>query len=332
MTRLQLRTAVADYDRVQPLVDGSVTSDRVDLNAETLAPSEIFYRLLNDSEFDVAEMSMSSHFISCQTGWDYIAIPVFPNRRLFHLNAWTTLDGPGAQTLKGTRFGLTEYQVTAAVWTRGIFAEDFGLDLKDVSWFVERTAELSHGGETGFVPPAGTSVEHLAGGDTMIEALRRGDLDVVLPSPYPGMKSRLNRTDEQDLETSPDLRPLFTDPRAEAERFIEAHSFLPMNHTVVIRKSLVEENPWLAQEVFTLFEQAKETARQRLASLRRSHLVLASVYMAEDRALFGADPYPYGFGVNAEALQTLGRFMLDQGLVSSPVDVEAAFVPSMLGT
>lgn len=330
MTQLHLRTAVADYDRVQPLVDGSVTSDRVELNAETLAPSEIFYRLLNDSEFDVAEMSMSSHFISCQSGWDYIAIPVFPNRRLFHLNAWTTAEGPSAQTLAGTRFGLTEYQVTAAVWTRGIFAEDFGLDLKDVSWFVERTAELSHGGETGFVPPTGTSVQRLASGDTMIEALRRGDLDVILPSPYPGMKSRLNRTDEQDLETSPELRPLFSDPRAEAKRFIDAHSFLPMNHTVVISKSLVEENPWLAQEVFTLFVRAKETARQRLASLRRSHLVLASVYMAEDRALFGADSYPYGFGVNAEALQTLGRFMLDQGLVSSPVDVERAFVPSML--
>ncbi|MCU1546176.1 MAG: hypothetical protein JWP30_1276 [Homoserinimonas sp.] len=332
MNKLQLRTAVADYDRVQPLVDGSVQSDKLDLNAVTLAPSEIFYRLLNDSEFDVAEMSMSSHFISCQSGWDYIAIPVFPNRRLFHLNAWTTADGPSPDALQGSNFGLTEYQVTAAVWTRGILAEDFGLDLKDVSWFVERTAELSHGGETGFVPPVGTSVERMSGDDTMIEALRRGTLDVILPSPYPGMKSRLNRTDEQDLETSDDLRPLFTDARAEAARFIQAHSFLPMNHTVVVRKSLLAENPWLAQEVFTLFEQAKEKARQRLASLRRSHLVLASVYMAEDRALFGSDPYPYGYGVNAEALQTLGRFMHDQGLVSSPVDVEAAFVPSLLGT
>lgn len=330
MPKLELQTALADYDRVQPLVDGSVQSDKLELNAATLAPSEIFFRLLNHSEFDIAEMSMSSYFIARQEGWDYTAIPVFPHRRLFHLNTWTTTNGPTPETLKGTRFGLTEYQVTAAVWTRGVLAEDFGLDLRDVSWFVERTEELSHGGETGFEAPAGTSVQRLDGGDTMIEALMRGDLDVILPSPYPGMKSRLNRTDEQDLETSPELRPLFIDARQEAARFVNAHSFLPMNHTVVIRNSLLEENPWLVKEVFNLFVQAKEAARERLASLRRSHLVLASTYMAEDRTLFGSDPYPYGYGANTAALGTLARFMHHQGLVSGPVDIEAAFVPSLL--
>lgn len=330
---IRLSAAVADYDRIQPLLDGSATSDSVDLQAKTLAPSEIFYRLLNAQEFDVAEMSLSSYFISRQHGdWDYVAIPVFPNRRLFHLGLWTTADGPDASELTGTSVGLTEYQVTAAVWTRGVLADDFGLDLRSVKWRVERTRELSHGGETGFEPPEGTEVTHLAAGDTLEAALDRGDLDVILPSPYAGMASRLNRTDEGNLETSTRFRPLFTDPRAEARRYLNARPYLPMNHTVVIRKSVLAENPGLAREVFRMFDEAKQIAQSRLAALRRSHLVLSNVYLSEERALFGADPYPYGYTANADALETLARYLHEQGLIEARPDVPSLFEPSLLDT
>lgn len=329
---LTLSAAVADYDRVQPLVDGDVGSDRVALHTKTLAPSEIFYRLLNGQEFDVAEMSLSSYFISQQTGWEYVAIPVFPNRRLFHLSLYTTADGPDAHHLVGTRIGLTEYQVTAAVWTRGVLSDDFGLDLRDVKWRVERSRELSHGGETGFMAPDGTEVLHLESGTTLEAALGHGELDVILPSPYPGMSSRLNKTDEVDLEASPLFRPLFADAREETRRYLNARPYLPMNHTVVIRKSLISEHPWLAQEVYRMFIEAKRLAQSRLAALRRSHLVLSSVYLAEERVMFGPDPYPYGYSANADALETLARYLHEQGLINARPDVSSLFESSLLGT
>ncbi|GAB3722131.1 hypothetical protein [Nocardiopsis nanhaiensis] len=329
---LNLKTALADYDRVRPILDGEVNTEKVTLDAAPLAPSEIFFRLLSESAFDVAEMSLSSYFISQVSGWGYTAIPVFPSRRLFHLNLWTAADGPAPDRLNGTRIGLTEYQVTAAVWTRGILADDWGLDLASVDWFVERTRELSHGGETGFAPPADIRVSGMQTEDTLYSALDRRALDVVLPSPYPGMNSRLNRTDEQELETSGRFRPLFTDPRAEASRCVAAHGFLPMNHTVVIRTSLLEEHPWLAREVFTMFCEAKRLAQSRLSVLRRSHLVLAAHYLAEERALFGADPYPYGLAANRDALTTLARYLCDQGLIPKAPEVDSLFEDSLLDT
>lgn len=322
---LTLSTALADYDRVQPLFAGTVASDRLTLHAVPLAPSEIFFRLLGAAEFDVAEMSLSSYLIARETGWEYTAIPVFPNRRLFHLGLWTTAEGPDAATLAGSRIGLTEYQVTAAVWTRGTLADDFGLDLRDVVWYVERPKELSHGGETGFRPPDGIEIRTLEPGDTLEAALARGELDVILPSPYPGMASRLNRTDEQDLESSDRFRPLFPDARAEAARYVAAHDGLPMNHAVVIRTALLAEHPWLPGEVFRQFQEAKSVAQQSRASLRRSHLVLSTTYLQEERTLFGDDPYPYGLAANAGPLRTLARYSVEQGLTSREAEIDTLF-------
>jgi 4,5-dihydroxyphthalate decarboxylase len=332
MTRLKLSAAVADYDRVEALVDNTVRSERVDMTTRVLAPSEIFYRQLHDGEFDVSEMSLSSLLIASEQGWDFTALPIFPNRRLFHLSTWTTEGGPEPDRLAGTAFGLTEYQVTAAVWTRGTLANDFGLDLRKVAWSVERTEELSHGGQTGFAPPEGVTVQHMKDGDTLLAGLTRGDLDLVLPSPYTGMASRLNRTDEHTLAKLPGLRPLFRDERGEATRFVAEHGFLPVNHVVVIRTSLLQEDPSIGREIFDLFVKAKQAAYANLAKLRRGHLVLAATYLQEEAGVFGEDPYPYGFRANEAALRTLAGHMLDQGLVTRPVELEPLFDPALLDT
>ena len=332
-----LRLATADYDRVAALADGRVSVEGIDLDVQYLAPSETFYRMLSANEFDVSEMSLSTFLISresAEQGWAWTAIPVFPQRTAFHTSIYVREDAgiqePG--DLKGKRFGLTEYQVTAAVWTRGTLQDDFGVAPSDVDWFIERSPDLSHGGETGFQAPSGVSLTSITGGKTLQSMLIDGELDAILPSPYPGMASRLNRTDEADLGAIAGVRRLFPDPWAEMVRYYQRHGFLHANHTIVVQDRHLEADPDLARRLFDAFCAAKSLAYEELQSVVRSSLLLGAVRLEQQRRVFGEDPFPYGFAANREALQTLARYSADQGLTAKPAAVESLFAPQTLDT
>jgi 4,5-dihydroxyphthalate decarboxylase len=333
MSQNTLTLAIADYDRVAALADGTVRPEGVDLRVQTLAPSETFFRMLQDDEFDVSEMSLSSFLIARRQGRDWTAIPVFPYRTGFHVGVYIREDS-GITTpadLRGKRFGLPEYQVTAALWTRGVFHHDFGLDLREVEWSVERSRSLSHGGKTGFAPPAGTRITDL-GGATLSELLVAGELDAVMPSPYPGMASRLNRTDAGYLASTPGVRRLFADPAAEVDRYYRSHGFLHMNHTVVVQSRLVREDPTLPMRLYDAFVAAKQMSYSRLDRMRRSDLVHGGLVLEQQRALYGDDPFPYGLAANKQPLECLVQFSAEQGLIESAPSVTDLFHESTLGT
>ena len=56
MRKLELTLACGRYDRTQPLIDGRVQPEGVDLTFLPLRPGETFWRMLNHGEFDVSEM------------------------------------------------------------------------------------------------------------------------------------------------------------------------------------------------------------------------------------------------------------------------------------
>jgi 4,5-dihydroxyphthalate decarboxylase len=126
--------------------------------------SEIFWRQLHFQDFDISETSLSSLLMATAQGnRDWVGIPVFTSRQFFHTNIWVRADAGIEQPadLKGKRVGVPEYQQTAARWARGVLQHEFGVHPKDVEWFMERTPERSHGGATGFQPPAGVKVNRI---------------------------------------------------------------------------------------------------------------------------------------------------------------------------
>src|SRR5712691_5178050 len=84
MPKLTLSFVSAFNERVEPLMDGTVEIEGVDLIPTYSHPGETFWRQLKFQEFDVGEMSLSSYLIARERGFDMIALPVFPSRRLFH--------------------------------------------------------------------------------------------------------------------------------------------------------------------------------------------------------------------------------------------------------
>jgi 4,5-dihydroxyphthalate decarboxylase len=137
MSRLRFAFACAPYDRMWALMDGSVVPEGLELNFIPLEVEEIFWRQLRHGEFDGCEMSFSSYVMALSREDDrFIAIPVFTSRFFRHSCVYVnTSKGIAApQDLRGKVVGVPEYQMTAAVWLRGVLQHEYGVHPREVHW------------------------------------------------------------------------------------------------------------------------------------------------------------------------------------------------------
>jgi 4,5-dihydroxyphthalate decarboxylase len=329
MATLELTLALTRNARSQPVLDGSVRTDGVQFRSTVASAPDIFWRQLHDQEFDVSEMSMSSLLIVLANGnRDWVGLPIFTQRHFFQTWAWVRADAgiDGPQDLKGKRVGVPEYQQTAALWSRGILEHDFGVAPSDMDWYMERTAERSHGAATGFEPPAGVRFQYIAADKSIGAMMMDGELDATML--YMARPSLVDRS-TVEFEGNPRVRRLFADGEAEAQRSFSSSGIFPINHGMVMRRSLYERHPWLALNIFNAFRMAKERVAERTRSLLATHLELGLLPADAARTL-RVDPYPYGVKSNRRTLETLAAYSCEQGLTSRQLALEEVFAPSTL--
>lgn len=335
MPRLKLSFISAFNERVDPLMNGAIKAEGIEIVPTYSHPSETFWRQLKFQEFDIGEMSMSSYLIARERGFDMIALPVFPSRRLFHTELSYNVDSgikePG--DLAGKRIGVGEYQQTAALWQRGILEHDFGVSQYKVHWHMERTEELSHGGATGFTPPPGISFQRIPPDKSMASMLVNNELDAAaIGSPWKNMPNVIGRS-HRIPGTGGDwtkVKLLFTDRMAEGARFFKKWGFLPVNHAYTIRGDVYKKYPWVAFNLYTAFVKAKEYFNAKLLDSIPTGLFFGREYLAMTREIFGDDPFPYGAKANRKMLETLIDFSHEQGLTSKKMKVEELFAQSTL--
>ena len=332
MHKLRLSFISAFNERVDPLMKGTVQAEGIEIVPTYSHPSETFWRQLKFQEFEVVEMSMSSYLIARERGFDLIALPVFPSRRLFHTEVSYNVDSgiQKPEDLAGKRFGVGEYQQTAALWQRGILEHDFGVSQYKVHWYMERTEELSHGGATGFTPPQGISFQRIPPDKSMASMLVNNELDAAaINSPWqntPNVIGRSHRiTGGGDWSK---VKRLFPDRMAEGKRFFQKWGFLPVNHAYTIRGDIYKKYPWVAFNLYTGFVKAKAELNIKLADSIPSGLFFGKEYLAMTREIFGGDPYPYGLKANRKMLETLIDFSHEQGLITKKPRVEDLFAES----
>jgi 4,5-dihydroxyphthalate decarboxylase len=320
-------------ERVEPLMDGTIKAEGIDIIPTYSHPSETFWRQLKFQEFEVAEMSMSSYLIARSRGVDMIAIPVFPSRRFFHADLSYHVDSGVKQPgdLLGKRIGVGEYQQTAALWARGVLDHDFGVSQYKVHWYMERTEELSHGGATGFTPPPGISFHRIPPDQSLATMLVNHQLDAapLHLTRAVNVIDRSTRIRGREGDWSK-VKPLFPDLLAEAERFVKKYGFVPVNHTYIIRGDVYRANPWVAVNLYTAFVKAKAYAREKLLERIPAALFFGAEYLAMTRDILGDDPFPYGVKANVPMLNTIISFSNEQGLTPRKMQVEELFAKETL--
>ena len=327
-TKLELSIALSENENTRAILDGRIAPDAIKLHPTPLHPSEMFWRQLKFAEFDVSEMSMSSLTIATaqgQTQW--VALPVFTTREFFHLRALVRIASgiKSPADLKGKRVGVPEYQQTAAIWGRGVLQHEFGVHPREIEWFMERTAEASHGGSTGFKPPDGVTVNRIPLTTNIGEMMVKGELDATLlylTNPNLVDRSRIN------LAGDSRFKPLFDRP-AEAKRYFAKTGIYQINHGMVIRRSIFERHPWAALNIYNAFAKARrDVIRARDNALIR-HFEPGLIGDDVKKAL-ATDPMVYGVKANRTVLETITQYVHEQGLTPRLVALEEMFAPSTM--
>jgi 4,5-dihydroxyphthalate decarboxylase len=331
--KLQLSIALTSNPRTWPVHAGRVAPDAIDLVVTELHPSEMFWRQLHHAEFDVSEMSVSSLMMAKSKGDErWVGIPVFTTRRFFHTGALVRRDAriEKPADLRGKRVGVPEYQQTAALWARGAMQHEFGVHAREVEWWMERLPALSHGGATGFKPPPGVTVNQIPAEKSIGSMMLSGELDATLLY-FPNAKVRPNLIDRStdDLWNHPDITPLFPDPVAEGVRYFRKTGLYPINHGMVIRRTIAEEHPWAVLNLLKAFEAANEIAEANRMEHVEYHLDSGAL-PPEARVALKQPIIRHGMKANRKVIETAAQYSHEQGLTPRLMRIGEIFAESTL--
>lgn len=343
MPRLVLSYVGGVNERVEPLLQGEVEAEGIEIIPTHSHPSEHFWRQLNFNQFQFFEMSISSFLIARDQGSDMVAIPAFPSRMFMHSNIHYNVDSgiTGPENLAGKRIGVGEYQQTSALWTRGVLEHDFGVSQFDLEWYMERTEELSHGGATEFVPQEGIKFHRVPKEKTLRQMLLDNEIDIgpggrggigVSAGRYTTGAMNWNFVDRATMRPpatgdASKVKPVFSDRIAECKRFFDAHGFVPANHFFAVSGEVYEQNPWVAFNLYRGLIDAKTVAARDLPGNIPSALLFGPEYLDMTRSIVGEDPYPYGMEANRPMLEFMTLMSYEQGFIKERPTVEELFKP-----
>jgi len=325
MSNLRLSVAIGDYDRNRPLISGAVRMDGVDPVFMTLSPEEIFFRALRTFDFDICELSLSSFTVKTAAGNSpYVGIPCFLSRAFRHTSIYVRTDRIGKpEDLKGRKIGVPEYQLTANVWARAILEDDYGVRPSDVQWVRGAIEDAGRIEKISIKLPDGVNLVDAPAGRTISDLIDRGEIDgFVAPRP-PHLE-----------KPNPNVGWLFPDPVAAAKDYYKRTGVFPIMHLLGVRKTLVEQHPWLPVAIMKAFEQSKAMALEALSDTSATKVTLPFVEetLKSVRELMGEDYWSYGLEPNRRTLETFLRHHHAQGLSSRLVKPEELFHPSTYET
>ncbi len=314
-----------DYDRTRALQEGRVQVEGVELTYLPLRVEETFWRMLRYQEFDAAELSMGSYLMARDRGLPrFIAIPVFPSRAFRHSCIYINVDSgiKEPRDLVGKRVGVPEYQITMAIWVRGILQHEYGVRPETMKWF---TGGEEHPGREDKIKhdlPKDIDIRPIAPDQTLSSMLEQGEIDAVIsahiPSPF--------------VRSSPKVRRLIPNFRDVERDYYRKTKIFPIMHAVVLREDIYERYPWVAQSLCKAFTEAKTICQSSMYEFSALKYMLAwsIAEMEEEREIFSEDLWPYGLESNRHVLETLVQYAHEQGLIKKQLDVRNLFAPNTL--
>jgi 4,5-dihydroxyphthalate decarboxylase len=338
---LKLTVGLTREARLEPLIDGTIKPNNIELDFVFSSPGEIHYRNLKYDEFDVFQMSISEFLMVKDRGgkWRWSGLPIFLSKAFLWLNLYVNVSSniTGLGDLTGKRVGIQDYPMTAALWMRLFLKEFHGIQPQDITWFNGRAKDFSHGVifELDKKPPAGVSIQWLTNEQTLDVMLDQSQIDVaygVLPR-HAGDFGKIDRYGGTRIVGNQRLRKLFPDGgRQIITDYFQRTGVLPSNHMYVVQTKILEEAPWAALELFKAFQRSKEVSYERAKTAASAYLLFEGHDFKDQAEIFGEDPYPLGVRQNRQMLEILFRGSYEEGLTRNLAKIEDIFYPTTLDT
>jgi len=263
---MRLRALLGDHACTAALKNGSIKSDLVAFDFVDYSPTNKGFKpMVREQAFDVSEMAIVTYLMAKSVGKPMVLLPNVVVARFQHAYAlYHARSGRlTPRDLNGKRVGIRSFTTTTGAWLRGILANDHGVDLDSNDWITFEDAHVAEYKDT---------TKRTAAGKQIVQMLIDGELDAAL-----GEKSE-----------HPDLRPLFADASAKEKNWFAKHKVLPINHMVVVSRSLSDKHPDIVREVQRMLKQAADdapTAPRFTADEMRRSLDLIIGYTAQQRLI-----------------------------------------------
>lgn len=301
-----LNIALGNYGLTKPLKTGQVPTGPLSLNyvpVEQIVPA--MRKMCRALEYDICEMAFTTYVCARAYGKPFTAIPVFVTRNFHHwaifYNEKSGIRQP--KDLEGRKVGVNRgYTVTTGLWARGILQSEYGVDLSKITWIPTDDEHVAE-----FKGPA--NVDYRFKGKPMRDLLLSGEIDAALG--------------EVGVE-APEIKPLIPDAKNAAFDYFRRTGIYPVNHGVVVKNTVLKENPGIVDELARAFDAAKAIY---LKDLQGSASISSWDKAAAENAAVVGDPFPFGIEKNRKALEAITQFAADQNMVPRKFTVEELFQP-----
>jgi 4,5-dihydroxyphthalate decarboxylase len=217
---------------------------------------------------------------------------------------------------------VTDYSITASVWIRGFLQHDYGVAPEAMEWFEGPLDSPGHVVPLARQRPGNVRIQPVAQGATLSGLLEAGELDALVCAAVPSLFK----------QHSPKIRRMFPDYQSVEADYYRRTGIQPIMHTVVVRRSVYEQNPWVARSLYEAFEGSKQVCYRWLeeTGAPKTSLVWLQAHFEAEKAVFGPDPWPYGVEANRKTLEALVTYVHEQGLAERLVPPEELFAEETL--
>jgi 4,5-dihydroxyphthalate decarboxylase len=162
------------------------------------------------------------------------------------------------------------------------------------------------------------AIERNQSGKSLSQLLDEGEIDAILGTTLPDARKH-----------NPDIVRLFPDFREVEKDYFRRTGIFPIMHLIAIRRDTWERHPFIGPSLYTAFCESKKIALTRMRNLAALRYMLP--WLGDDidelDEVFGPDPWPYGVEENRVTLETMMRYMVEQGVLQDVLPVESLFVP-----
>lgn len=324
--KLQLRAAGYQFPRLQALFDGRVKIEGCDVKFEKKGIGDLNTNIFSGPQtFDVTEIGLHPFMLAYGLSdfRDYTLLPIFPLHLFRHKSVFIRTDRgiKEPKDLIGKTIATPGYSSTSLTWIRGIFQDEYGISSNDVQWIT--AAKDSSAGVSGKISefetfiPEGISIKAGPEGKDESDLLESGEADALFHAAEP----------RAYIKRHPKVARLFPDYRKTEQAYFSKTGIFPIMHAVAIRKSLLDQEPWLAEAVFAAYSQAKGLAYDQMTKMGWASDMLPwyGQELENTRKLMGDNFYSYGIEANRKTLGALFRYSHEQGFSDRELKIEDLF-------
>jgi 4,5-dihydroxyphthalate decarboxylase len=223
------------------------------------------------------------------------------------------------EDLRGKTIGVPEYQMTAALWLRGLFQHEYGVHPRDVKWRSGGQETPGREEKLTLKLPPDIDYKPIPKDKTLSQMLDAGEIDAMFTALAPSCF----------VKGSPNVKRLWENYKDVEAEYYQKTGIFPIMHTIAIKRSVYKENPWVAQSLYKALVASKNVALKnlQLTGTLQAALPWLVPEVERTRKIMGDDWWPYGIEKNRKTIEAMCQYSYEQGLAEKLMKIEDLFAP-----